>query len=145
VAILHPNLVVARERYDRLAGAMGIEPRDPYMDRRVIEFCLTLPSARLQSKGWPKMILRRAMRGLLPNDVIWRRGKEHLGWAFTQALFEGIPDWEQHIVAGHATIDRYVGSAFLDKGPIRRREALDTETKMRVFYLLKWIDRIHVR
>ena len=38
--------------------------------------------------GWPKAILRRATAGLLPDEVRWRRGREHLGWAFTWALVE---------------------------------------------------------
>ena len=31
------------------------------------------------------------MRGLLPDEVIWRRGKEHVGWLFTQKLIERFP------------------------------------------------------
>jgi asparagine synthase (glutamine-hydrolysing) len=84
--ILHPALTVGRERYDRVASAMAIEPRDPFLDRRVIEFCLALPAEQKQHDGWPKIILRRAMEGLMPDAVRWRTGKQHLGWAFTKAL-----------------------------------------------------------
>lgn len=86
---LHPHVVVARERYDRTAAALAIEPRDPFLDLRVIEFCQTLPQSQLQHDGWPKIILRRAMSGLLPDAVRWRRGKEHLGYHLVEALAEG--------------------------------------------------------
>jgi asparagine synthase (glutamine-hydrolysing) len=93
------GLTVGRERYDRVAAALGMEARDPYMDRRVMMFCLSLPMDQFQANGWPKMIQRRAMAGLLPDPVRWRRGKEHLGWTFTQTLLRHWPDWPAAIPA----------------------------------------------
>jgi asparagine synthase (glutamine-hydrolysing) len=89
-AIGLPYLAVARERYDRVAAAVGIEPRDPFMDLRLIAFCLSLPPSQLQSRGWPKIVLRRALAGKLPDEVRWRRGREHLGGAFTKQWFGGL-------------------------------------------------------
>lgn len=85
-AIEHPYLTVGRERYDRVASAVAVEPRDPFLDRRVVHFCLSLPGGQRLADGWPKVVLRRAMAGRLPDAVRWRRGKEHLGWAFTKNL-----------------------------------------------------------
>jgi asparagine synthase (glutamine-hydrolysing) len=85
-AIEHPYLTVGRERYDRVAAAVGVEPRDPFLDRRVLAFCVRLPGEQTLDGGWPKAVLRRATAGRLPDEVRWRLGKEHLGWAFTQAL-----------------------------------------------------------
>jgi asparagine synthase (glutamine-hydrolysing) len=82
----HPFLTVGRERYDRVASAVSIEPRDPFLDVRVVEFCLSLPAAQRQRDGWPKVILRHAMAGRLSEAVRWRRGKEHLGGEFTRAF-----------------------------------------------------------
>ena len=83
-----PYLTVARERYDRVAAALAIEPRDPFLDVRVATFCVGLPDSQVIQDGWPKIILRRAMAGQLPDAVRWRRGKEHLGWYFTRALMD---------------------------------------------------------
>ena len=85
-ALAHPYLTVGIERYDRVASAMAIEPRHPFLDRRVVDFCLTLPGEQKLRGGWPKAILRRAMDGRLPDAVRWRPGKEHLGWMFTREL-----------------------------------------------------------
>ncbi len=85
-SIDHPYLTVGRERYDRVAAAVGLEPRDPFLDRRVVALCLTLPGEQRLGGGWPKVILRRASAGRMPDAVRWRRGKEHLGFAFTTAL-----------------------------------------------------------
>lgn len=82
--MLHPYVVVGRERYDRVAGQFGIEPRDPFMDERVLEFCLTLPVEQIHADGWAKLILRRAMAGRLPDSVRWKMGRDHVGWRFTE-------------------------------------------------------------
>lgn len=86
----HPYAVVGHERYDRVASDLAIESRDPFMDRRVIDFCLGLPGEQRLAGGWPKVLLRRAMAGRLPDEVRWRRGKQHLGFAFTRAFVQAM-------------------------------------------------------
>ena len=84
--IMHPYEVVGIERYNRVASSFGIEPRDPFLDLNVIEFCRRLPRKQLRSDGWPKLLLRKAMVGNLPDNVRWRKGKQHLGPKFQDAL-----------------------------------------------------------
>jgi len=84
--ITRPFLTAGRERYDRVGASIAVEPRDPFLDLRVVDFCLELPGEQKLNNGWPKIILRRAMNGHLPDAVRWRRGKEHLGGSFTSAL-----------------------------------------------------------
>ena len=74
------------ERYNRVASFHGIEPRHPFLDRRVIELHAWLPLGLRLREGRYKWILRKAMEGILPQDVAWRRGKEHIGYLFNQAL-----------------------------------------------------------
>jgi asparagine synthase (glutamine-hydrolysing) len=93
------GITVGRERYDRVAAHFGIEARDPFMDQRLQAFCLSLPMNQFQDGGWPKMILRRAMAGLLPDEVRWRRGKEHLGATFTEALRAQWPARREPMIA----------------------------------------------
>jgi asparagine synthase (glutamine-hydrolysing) len=80
------RLVGARERYEREAARLCIEPRDPYLDVRMITFCLSLPVELTLRDGWPKFIMRAAMSGRLPDAVLWRRGRSHLGRSFTNAV-----------------------------------------------------------
>jgi asparagine synthase (glutamine-hydrolysing) len=87
-AMVTPILPAGRERYDRVAASYGVEPRDPFLDLRLIKLCMALPPDQLEACGWPKLILRRAMAGRVPDKVRWRRGKEHLGWRFEEAVFQ---------------------------------------------------------
>lgn len=114
---------VARERYDRVAAYFGIEPRDPFMDRRVSEFCLSLPMDQFQQGGWPKIILRRAMEGMLPDAVRWRRGKQHLGSTFTERLLAQWPNWEavireaQPALTGRVRAELFANSSLKEEKP----------------------------
>ena len=59
VALQHPYVTVALERYHRVAAAHGVQPRHPFTDRQLIEFAVTLPDRQRQSDGWSKAVLRR--------------------------------------------------------------------------------------
>jgi asparagine synthase (glutamine-hydrolysing) len=82
------NSTVAIERYHRMASYHGIEPRHPFLDRRLVEFCAWLPLELRMRNGYPKWALRQAMSQRLPHEIAWRSGKEHLGWLFSKALWE---------------------------------------------------------
>ena len=70
---LHGLLVVE----DRLSMAHSLESRVPFLDNEMVDFCLRLPAeSKLQFiDGQPvaKWILKEAMRGILPDEVIHRR------------------------------------------------------------------------
>jgi asparagine synthase (glutamine-hydrolysing) len=119
--IEHANIVVGRERYDRVASAVAVEPRDPFMDLRLIDLCLSLPWNQLQSGGWPKLVLRRAMAGRLPDDVRWRKGKEHLGADFTTKLLRHLGAPALSSGRFHETIGSYVDLRRLEGGPALER------------------------
>jgi asparagine synthase (glutamine-hydrolysing) len=115
-AIAHPYLTVGVERYNRVASAMAVEPRHPFLDRRVVEFCITLPGGQKLNQGWPKAILRRSMAGKIPDQVRWRKGKEHLGWAFTAKLMETMQEQLQlAIMKNMEILSNYVNKVSVHK------------------------------
>ena len=59
-SVTHPNLVVGLERYDRVAAACSIEARHPLLDKRLVEFSVSLPWQQKVRGGWSKFLLRRA-------------------------------------------------------------------------------------
>jgi asparagine synthase (glutamine-hydrolysing) len=62
------------------AYGIPIEPRAPFLDYRVVEFCTTLPPEYLIHDGWHKHVLRKAVEPYLPAEVVWRRNK--MGFPF---------------------------------------------------------------
>jgi asparagine synthase (glutamine-hydrolysing) len=57
---------------DRTAAGSGIEARVPFLDHRLVELSMSVPPQLRESLFWDKQILRSAMRGLLPDDVLQR-------------------------------------------------------------------------
>lgn len=51
----------------------GVDVRSPFYDRRLMEFAARRPVNERQNAGQAKVLLRAAMRGLLPADVLTRR------------------------------------------------------------------------
>lgn len=84
-SVASPLSTAGIERYSRVAAAWGVEPRHPFLDVDLVEFAPWMPPHLLLKQGYPKWALREAMAGLLPADVAWRRGKEHLGPEFNRA------------------------------------------------------------
>ena len=74
------------EMADKSAAAFGVEPRYPFFDRRLIEFCLAIPDSEKLSGGWPRLVFRRAMEGILPPEIQWRSDKGNLSPNFHRAL-----------------------------------------------------------
>lgn len=72
--------------YDRAASLFSIEPRHPFLDRRVVDFGLALPMEQKVYQGWSKLILRRAMVGILPEKLCWRTDKPNLHRNFVRAI-----------------------------------------------------------
>jgi len=60
---------------DRNSMAFSIETRLPFLDYRLVELCLSLPLRSKIRDGWTKWTLRRAMSGILPESIAWRRDK----------------------------------------------------------------------
>jgi asparagine synthase (glutamine-hydrolysing) len=61
---------------DRLSMAFSIESRVPFLDHRLVELAFALPDAVKRSAGWSKFGMRRALDGLLPRSIVWRRDKK---------------------------------------------------------------------
>jgi asparagine synthase (glutamine-hydrolysing) len=76
----------ATETLDATGAALGVEVRHPFLDRRLVELCLALPSDQKLWRGWGRGVLRRAMDGVLPEKVRWRVGKTRLGAQFDRSF-----------------------------------------------------------
>jgi asparagine synthase (glutamine-hydrolysing) len=67
------------ETADRVQSRHGIERRSPLLDRRIVEFGLALPEEQRWRGAETKVVLRNAVKGLLPEPVRQRRTKANFG------------------------------------------------------------------
>jgi len=61
------------DRKDRMSMYSGLEVRVPFCDYRVAEYLYTVPWEFKDYNNQEKGLLRCAMTGLLPNEVLWRK------------------------------------------------------------------------
>lgn len=67
----------------KISLARGIVIRDPTRDKRVIEFCLSLPGEQYVRNGQERYLIRRSMEGILPDKIrlnVSRRGLQSADW-----------------------------------------------------------------
>lgn len=69
------GLPVLLQYEDRSAMANGVESRLPFMDHRLVEYCLGLPAEDKIRHGVRKYMLRQAMEQQLPKAIIERYAK----------------------------------------------------------------------
>jgi len=64
-----------------LAG-WGVDQRDPTADRRLVEYCLSIPTDRYLVNGVSRAVARTALRDRLPAEVLdeGRRGYQAADW-----------------------------------------------------------------
>lgn len=89
----HSSLVTLIHYADHTSMAHSIESRMPFMDYRLVEFLLSIPSCYKMHNGWTKYIARLAFQDKLPTSIVWRKDK--MGWLVPEDYwFRGnLKDW----------------------------------------------------
>ncbi|TCM22309.1 asparagine synthase (glutamine-hydrolysing) [Novosphingobium sp. PhB165] len=59
-------------KVDRTSMAVSLEAREPLLDHRLIEFAASLPESMRVRSGQGKWLMKRTMRRMLPDDILYR-------------------------------------------------------------------------
>jgi len=129
---------------DLTAAARGVEPRFPFMDKDLIEFCLALPPRQKIRDGWTRWIARQGLRGVLPEVICNRPGKSSL----THGFFYALGRFEQQRLKSFVDdpphgIDQYVRVDFLrttyEKFVKGRAQEREMALFFRAFSIAQWL------
>ena len=93
---------------DRNAMAFSIETRLPFLDHRLVEYVLSLPSDYKIRRGYTKAVLREAMEGVLPDSI--RRRTDKLGFGTP------IVDWLRGEPMASMVRDLFASRSFRERG-----------------------------
>lgn len=133
----------ALEVADRAAVSFSIEPRFPFFDRRVVEFCLALPPEQKLSQGWTRVVMRRAMADILPTKVQWRGGKSDISPVHTNGLLTIERRLEEAVILSDPKIiQEYVDIAAVDaayRRGVSRSTQEDVLTVWKAVTLILWL------
>ena len=90
------NLPALLRYEDRNSMAWGIEARVPFLDHRLIELSMRLPDRlKIDARGRRKIVLRRAMSGIVPELVLRRHDKVAFQAPDSQWLLAAEPTWRR--------------------------------------------------
>lgn len=90
--VLMDGIIQFTTEFDHnLQALFSVETRYPYLDKRLIEFCYSLPSEMKVKDGWDKYILRSSLEGILPEEVQWRVDKTNYAFNF----YENFHNYEK--------------------------------------------------
>ena len=101
-------VTLAREINERQASRMGLEWRQPFWDARIIQAAFATPEHLRMRGDENKWMHRRALAGLLPEQVLQRKSKAEFSVAFCrywsdlrpQLVADVLPrrlDWIEHL------------------------------------------------
>jgi len=88
--------------FDRGAMQNGIEIRMPFMDYRIVCFCMSLPISSKVKHGFTKYILRESMKNLLPENIRLRTNKIGLGAPTAHWFNNQLNEFLQDEVCSHS-------------------------------------------
>ena len=89
----------------------GIDKRDPTADKRIFEFCYSIPIDQFVAEAQSRSLVRRAMQGRLPASTLARsvRGQQGADWYLT--VEQALPSFRaefpalQHSPLAHKFLD----------------------------------------
>ena len=82
-----PDLLLMR--VDKMSMGVSLEGRVPFLDHKFVEFAMSIPVAMKLRKGETKHILKKAVAGVVPDDLIHRR-KQGFGAPVYEWFFEEL-------------------------------------------------------
>ena len=141
------NLPMLLRYEDRDSMAHGVEARLPFLDYRLVEFCLGLPEEHKIAGGWTKRVLREAMRDRLPEAIRLRRDK--LGFATAEEVWMRGPQRETFLQLVDQAVDD-AGGILTPAAKLKARRMLAGEEPFgflvwRFISFGAWLRRFNVR
>ena len=135
-------LVELLMKQDRMSMAASIESRVPFLDHHFVEFSTRVPNRLKLRGGEGKYIVKKAVEGLLPHDIIYRK-KMGFPTPLRQWLLDPRADALYAILrARDGLLSAYIDSTALDRLLERHKSGSEdaTDRIWRLLNLQVWGD-----
>ena len=126
---------------DRNSMAYGIEARVPFLDHCFLEQAFSYDYAEFMRNGENKSMLRRGMKGLLPDEVVGRRDKSPRPGSNVHFVYDLLLDRMRKLLASSSFRKLPWWRADCAEQFERDREALDVqraEVWFRLYTVARW-------
>jgi asparagine synthase (glutamine-hydrolysing) len=130
------------ELHNSVSSAFPVEDCHPFFDRRLVEFCLALPSMQKLDEGYGRVIMRRALADVVPEKVRWRFDKGNYAHTFNYALLA----YDRRVLEKALTRDSHLIDKYADTTELLRiyhrwlvGRSSDSGFLVRTAYLISWL------
>ncbi|HET6342530.1 MAG TPA: asparagine synthase (glutamine-hydrolyzing) [Gemmatimonadota bacterium] len=86
---------------DRQTMAWSVEARVPFLDHELVEYCMQIPPSLKLRRLTEKYVLRRAMRGVVPDEIL-ERPKRPLVAPHRRWMREELPEFARALLEGES-------------------------------------------
>ena len=122
-------------------GRNALEIRYPFMDIRLISFCLCIPESQKLQNGISRFILREAMKEIIPNSIYHRMNKSILSPYYDYSIEERFNEMKSDIIRSK---NEHI-NALVDKEHIKSIEPNSASLNemvifQHIYILTKWLD-----
>jgi asparagine synthase (glutamine-hydrolysing) len=123
-----PELLLMR--VDKMSMGVSLEARVPFLDHRFVELALSIPARAKLGSGGTKYLLKKAVRGLLPDEIIDRK---------KQGFNVPLQEWFNGALGATAQSELQAfcaDTSFLDINEVM--QLLDSPARASAWYLLNF-------
>ncbi len=96
--LFHESVPVILKEDDLNSMMFSVENRSPFLDRKLVEFLYTVPTELLMADGCPKWLLRRAVDGLVPDEVLYDRRKRGFNASIDTVMDRSDPQTRERLL-----------------------------------------------
>jgi asparagine synthase (glutamine-hydrolysing) len=139
------NLLELLKYEDRNSMNFSIESRVPFLYHPMIEYIFSLPMSAKISNGWTKLILREAMKSILPEKIRKRKSKLGFPAPIESWALELICRNKQELKNSIQSIEKYIDPEIFEKlmdNITRHRYDEDIKLFWRILIFERWHQRI---
>lgn len=91
---------------DRVSMSVSLESRVPMLDHRIVEYVIAIPPLLKFAGGRTKSILKTALEGVVPNEILYRKEKMGFPFPYNQWFKGELKDFVHDTLGGRALRER---------------------------------------
>lgn len=99
---------------DKMSMAVSLEARVPFLDHKFVELAMSIPQSIKTKNNDSKYILKKAVRGIIPDELIDRK-KQGLGVPIYEWFFRELGDFAEKKLKDFSKNTAYFDNKYLNK------------------------------
>ena len=121
-------------------GRAGMEVRYPFMDKRLIDFCLKVPSSQKMNNGITRYILRNAMKDVIPKSIHKRYSKSVLSPYYDYSFEKNFHHMKNSILSNSSILSDIIDHDYIKSLEFSNINLNQSIILQHIYILSKWLD-----